>query len=71
MKPTEQTATRHSRRDFLRGTLAAGTGAALAVTLPGVASAEPPAVIAPAEPQAKQGYRETAHIAAYYKTAAR
>ncbi|MEZ5449040.1 MAG: twin-arginine translocation signal domain-containing protein [Thiolinea sp.] len=57
-----------SRRDFLRGTVAAGAGAALLATTPeGVEAAVESA--APAKDQA-QGYRLTPHVAAYYKTAA-
>ena len=67
MKDSDQQDTL-SRRDFLRGTLAAGAGATLLVTLPGVASAAPETATPPTDD--KQGYRLTPHIAAYYKTAA-
>ncbi|WP_020559793.1 hypothetical protein [Thiofilum flexile] len=70
MKPTEQINTPHNRRGFLRGTLAASTGAVLAAALPSATEAEPVVTAPTPEPQTKQGYRETAHIAAYYKTAA-
>lgn len=57
-----------ARREFLRGTVAAGAGAALAAALPATAEAAPETA-SPAKEE-KQGYRLTPHIAAYYKTAA-
>ena len=58
MKNSDQKQQPHTtRREFLRGTVAAGAGATLLATLPGVA-------------EEKTGYRLTPHIAAYYKTAA-
>lgn len=67
MKDNDQ---KHSsaRREFLRGTMAAGAGAALVAAVPGVVTAAPEKAIP--ETEAKQGYRVTPHIAAYYKTAA-
>ena len=57
------------RRDFLRGSLAAATG--LAAT---AAAATPIAAVAETEvgmePEKKEGYRLTRHIADYYKSAA-
>ncbi|MEL0586364.1 MAG: hypothetical protein AAES65_15960 [Candidatus Thiodiazotropha sp. (ex. Lucinoma kazani)] len=55
------------RRSFLRCTASAGVGAAVAVSLPGLATASTEAVSSDdSEPQ--KGYRLTPHIAAYYKT---
>ena len=58
----------NARRDFLRGTAAAGAGAAVAVALPGIAAA----AVDEAEqrPAEKKGYRLTRHIVDDYKTAA-
>ena len=52
------------RRDFLRGSAAAGAGAAIAATLPVASSAAEEQQSA----KEKQGYRLTDHIIAYYKT---
>jgi hypothetical protein len=55
-----------SRRSFLRTTGAAGTAAAAAATVPGVALADTET----AEPKKPEGYRLTKHILAYYRSAA-
>ena len=56
-----------SRRRFLRNTGAAGSAAAAAATVPGVALAEADETA----PQEKaEGYRLTKHILAYYRSAA-
>lgn len=68
MKPSQQPTL--SRREFLRGTLASGAGAALLIGAPGVAHALPQPDSKPAKAD-KQGYRLTPHIAAYYQSAAR
>ncbi|MBU0656420.1 MAG: twin-arginine translocation signal domain-containing protein [Gammaproteobacteria bacterium] len=69
MKTRDKTSTHNpARREFLRGTMAAGAGAALLAAAPGIAEATP-ATISP-EPEEKKAYRLTPHIAAYYKTAA-
>ncbi len=69
MKNSDQKQQPHTtRREFLRGTVAAGAGATLLATLPGVAEAA--TEIVAAKPEEKTGYRLTPHIAAYYKTAA-
>lgn len=68
MKDQDQKHNR-ARREFLRGTVAAGAGAALVAAVPGMAETAPEDTVS-AEPEAKQGYRVTPHIAAYYKTAA-
>jgi hypothetical protein len=57
----------HKRRRFLRDTAATGAGIAVAVTLPGLASAEDPADVEHTA-DSQKGYRLTPHIAAYYKT---
>lgn len=57
------------RRDFLRGSLVAATGVAATVaTGNSVASATETEVAI--EPNKKEGYRLTKHIAEYYKSAA-
>lgn len=56
-----------SRRDFLRGALAASV-AAVMLTPKGVATLAKEAD-QPASAQAKQGYRLTPHIIAYYQSA--
>jgi len=57
------------RRDFLRGSLVAATGVAATVATAGsVASATETEVAI--EPDKKEGYRLTKHIADYYKSAA-
>lgn len=68
MKKNEKQ-TDKSRRQFLRGTLAGSTGAALAVTAPGITAAT--AVDETSETdKSKKGYRLSQHIVDYYKTAA-
>ena len=56
-----------SRRKFLRDSAVAGAGAAMVASSPGSAL-----TLTEAEHEEKQseGYRMTAHISAYYKTAA-
>ena len=57
------------RRDFLRGSLVAATGVAATVaTGSSVASATETELAI--EPDKKEGYRLTKHIADYYKSAA-
>lgn len=55
-----------ARRNFLRGGVAAGAGAAVAAAVPGIALGSQP------EPEAAVGkdesYRLTSHIADYYRT---
>lgn len=53
------------RRNFLRGGLAAGAGATIAATVPGVTLAAT-GEDAPARPE--ENYRLTRHIADYYKS---
>ena len=57
------------RRDFLRGSIAAATGlaasAAVGTSIAGTAETD-----VGAEPEKKEGYRLTKHIADYYKSAA-
>ena len=53
------------RRDFLRGGLAAGAGATIAATVPGVALA---ATGEDAPASTEENYRITRHIADYYKS---
>ena len=67
-QPTETPQPTLNRRRFLGGVLVAGAGATVAATLPVEQTPEP---VAQAEPEApvSKGYRETAHIRDYYKTA--
>lgn len=58
-----------SRRNFLRGALTAGIGAAAAVVASGGVAAVVEEAEKPAEPPAKKGYRLTPHILDYYKSA--
>lgn len=58
-----------SRRTFLRGTLASGAGAAVAATVPGIATADSSETSVNSDAKEK-GYRLTKHILDYYKTAA-
>lgn len=58
-----------ARRAFLKR-LGGGAGAAaVAVLLPPAATGAPPAAVPP--PTAASGYRETAHVRAYYQSADR
>ena len=64
MKDEKQTD--KARRDFLRGSVAAGAGATVAAALPGAALAgdESEVVKAPQD----EHYRVTKHISDYYKS---
>lgn len=55
-----------TRRAFLKGSVAASAAAAAAVTVSGESIAAPEAV---KESPKTKGYRATAHIQAYYKSA--
>jgi len=57
------------RRNFLRGSLAAATGVAVSVAA-GTSIASVADTGAGKEPEKKEGYRLTKHIADYYKSAA-
>ncbi len=57
----------HKRRKFLRNSATLTAGAAMAVSLPGLASTESQQE-ATGESKQQKGYRLTPHIAAYYKT---
>ena len=57
------------RRDFLRGSIAAATGIA-ATAAAGTSLAAVAETGAGVEPEKKEGYRLTQHIADYYKSAA-
>jgi len=57
------------RRDFLRGSIAAATGIA-ATTAAGTSIAAVTDTDVGMEPEKKEGYRLTRHIADYYKSAA-
>ena len=57
------------RRDFLRGSIAAATGIA-ATTAAGTSIAAIAETGVSEEPEKKEGYRLTKHIADYYKSAA-
>jgi hypothetical protein len=67
MKKTQQQVS-HARRRFIRDTGISGGVAALAASAPAVALAETADEAEKAD--AKQGYRLTDHILAYYKSAA-
>ena len=58
----------NSRREFLKTSAVAGTGAAVAALLPGAAAAAVDAESVPA-PDKKKGYQQTQHVLDYYKTA--
>ena len=58
------------RRRFLRGSLAAATGAAAASTVAGTSLATMADTDSAAEVEQEEGYRLTKHIADYYKSAA-
>lgn len=57
------------RRDFLRGSIAAATGIA-ATAAAGTSIAAVADTDVGVEPEKKEGYRLTMHIADYYKSAA-
>jgi hypothetical protein len=57
------------RRDFLRGSIAAATGLAASVAVGTSIAATAETDVGP-EPEKKEGYRLTKHIADYYKSAA-
>ena len=63
-QPTES-----KRRDFLRGSIAAAAGVA-ATTAAGTSIAAVTDTDVGVEPEKKEGYRLTKHIADYYKSAA-
>ena len=54
-----------NRRDFLRGSVAAGAGATIAAALPGAARATTEDEV---EANSEENYRLTRHIADYYKS---
>lgn len=68
MKKDRKTTLNSERRNFLRGSLVAGAGAAAAAVLPGAVIAAEPA--ASDEAKEQKGYRLTPHILEYYKTTA-
>jgi len=57
-----------SRREFLQGAAAAGVGAAVAVSLPGVAAAATHDTKVAAATTRDKGYEETSHVRQYYET---
>lgn len=57
------------RRDFLRGSIVAATGVAVTVAT-GNSAASVAETKKAVEPDKKEGYRLTKHIADYYKSAA-
>ena len=57
------------RRDFLRGSIVTATGVAAAVAT-GSSAASVTETAVSIEPDKKEGYRLTKHIADYYKSAA-
>lgn len=60
---------REGRREFLKGAAVAGGAVSVAVAAGGASAATPETGQAPGDASGK-GYRETAHVRAYYKTAA-
>lgn len=58
------------RRNFIKRSTLLGAGVASAVALPVSAFASASASDEPVKPERNQGYRLTAHIAEYYKSAA-
>jgi uncharacterized membrane protein len=58
------------RRDFLRGSIVTATGVAAAVVATGSSAASVTETAVSIEPDKKEGYRLTKHIADYYKSAA-
>jgi nitrous oxide reductase len=58
------------RRRFLKGSLAAATGAAAASTIGGASLAGMDTAETAADVEQEEGYRLTKHIADYYKSAA-
>jgi len=58
------------RRKFLRGSIAAATGVAAASTVAGSSLASMAESDTGTQPEKKEGYRLTKHIADYYKSAA-
>lgn len=59
-----------SRRRLFAGAGTVGALAAVAAVLPSSREAQPPVAEAPeAQPDAKDGYQETAHVLRYYQTA--
>lgn len=57
-----------ARRDFLRGSLAVGAGAAACALSGGAAAREAASATGPA-PQGPAGYRVSSHVRAYYRAA--
>jgi len=58
------------RRDFLRGSIAAATGAALTASAGTAAAIMTETVSSVKQPDKQEGYRLSKHIADYYKSAA-
>ena len=58
------------RREFIRGSLAAGIGAATVMAAPGVAVASAGTGDKERPESTQQGYRLSRHILEYYRTAA-
>lgn len=67
MKKNQKQSHEVSRRDFLRGTAAAGVGAAIVAGIPGAAMAADEQIEQVAKTSDK-GYQETSHVKQYYKT---
>ena len=68
-RPEDRGGAREGRREFLKGAAVAGGAVTVAVAA-GNASAAAPQAAQPEAGASDQGYRETAHVRAYYKTAA-
>jgi hypothetical protein len=58
-----------SRRRLFAGAGTVGALAAVAAVLPGTREAQPVAQMLEPQPEAKDGYQETAHVLRYYQTA--
>jgi hypothetical protein len=58
-----------SRRRLFAGAGTVGALAAVAAVLPAAREVQPVAAAREPQPQAKDGYQETAHVLRYYQTA--
>jgi cysteine synthase len=58
-----------SRRRLFAGAGTVGALAAVAAVLPAAPQVQPVAATPQPEPEAKDGYQETAHVLRYYQTA--
>lgn len=68
MKKNQKQSHKVSRRDFLRGSAAAGVGAAIVAGMPGAAMAADDQHVEQIEKTSDKGYQLTSHVKQYYKT---